>query len=77
MEKPVPLEEVTTPSLDALKSFTMGWRVQSTVSHASAVAHYQRAIALDPEFAKAYAAMGMAYYNSGQTDLAEQSTRKA
>ena len=76
-EKPAPLAEVTTPSLDALKAFTIAWKIEGTTSQAAAVGHYQRAIALDPEFAKAYAALGLVYYNIGQTELAEQNTRKA
>jgi serine/threonine protein kinase/tetratricopeptide (TPR) repeat protein len=77
LEKQAPLEEATTPSLEALKSFTMAWNLEGTLSMAAAARHYQHAIALDPEFAKAYAALGMVYYQTGQTELAAQSTRKA
>jgi serine/threonine protein kinase/tetratricopeptide (TPR) repeat protein len=77
VEKQPPLPEVTTPSLEALKSFATAWKIEATTSQAAAVGHYQRAIALDPEFAKAYAALGLVYYNTGQTQLAGQNTRKA
>ena len=77
MEKPAPLADATTSSLEALRSFTMGWKVNHETGQAAAVGHYQRAIALDPQFAYAYASLGMAYYNTGQTELAAQSTRKA
>jgi serine/threonine protein kinase/Flp pilus assembly protein TadD len=77
VEKQAPLAEATTPSLEALKSFTMAWKLESTTGQAAAVGHYQRALALDPEFAKAYAALGLVYYSIGQTELAEQHTRKA
>ena len=73
MEKPVPLEEVTTNSLDALKAYTTGSRLPS---YAAAVGHYQRAIAFDPSFAMAYAALGINSYNSGQTEKAAAYSRK-
>jgi serine/threonine protein kinase/tetratricopeptide (TPR) repeat protein len=76
-EKPAPLEEATTSSLEALRKYSMGWKVNRQAGQAAAIGHYQRAIDLDPRFAKAYASLGMAYYNTGQTELAAQSTRKA
>ncbi len=77
VERQPPLPEVTTPSLEALKAFATAWKIESTRGQAAAVGHYQRAIALDPEFAKAYAALGLVYYNIGQTELAGQYTRQA
>jgi len=74
---PVPLEEATTSSLEALRSYSTAVKVNHQTGQAAAVGHYQRAIALDPQFATAYAHLGMAYYNTGQTELAAQSTRKA
>ncbi len=74
LSKPVPPEEVTTSSIDALEAFTTGWRL---ASYAAAVDHNQRAIAFDPQFAMAYAALGINYYNSGQTELAAEYARKA
>ena len=76
METPAPLEEATTSSLDALRSYTTAIKINPT-GQAAAVGHYERAIVLDPQFAAAYAHMGMAYYNTGKTELAAQSTRKA
>jgi len=55
------LAEVTTPSLDALKSFSEGLRLWSAGQHDQAVARYEEAVELDPDFASAYAALGTAY----------------
>jgi eukaryotic-like serine/threonine-protein kinase len=74
LQKPVPLEEATTDSLEALKAFTTGWRLPSDKA---ALDHYQRAIAFDPQFAMAYSALGITYYGSGQTELAAEYSRKA
>jgi len=75
--KHAPLEEATTPSLEALKAFTTALRLESSASDTAAVEHYQRAIALDPEFALAYAYMTQLYYNTGQNERAAENGRKA
>ncbi len=74
LQKPIPLEEATTSSLNALQAFTTGWKLQSSTA---AVDHYQRAIALDPQFAMAYSTLGITYYVTGQTELAAKYSRKA
>jgi tetratricopeptide (TPR) repeat protein len=72
------LEQATTTSLDALKSYTMGREtlVKKGDSEAS-VPFFQRAIALDPNFAMAYASLGTVYSNLGKTDLSKQNIKKA
>ena len=75
--KHAPLEEATTSSLEALKAFTTALQLESSVSDSAAVEHYQRAIALDPEFALAYAFMAQLYYNTGQNESAAEAVRKA
>src|SRR4051812_31927114 len=76
-DKPAQLEQVTTSSLEALKAFTTAVKVDREIGQAASVGHYQRAVALDPQFAKAYAALGIAAYNIGQTELAAQATTRA
>jgi hypothetical protein len=44
---------------------------------AAAVPLFQRAIRLDPNFAMAYASLGVSYSNLGETSLAAQNARKA
>jgi serine/threonine protein kinase/tetratricopeptide (TPR) repeat protein len=72
-----PLEEATTSSLEALKSFSLGDVKHSTSDEFGAIPFYKRAIELDPNFAMAYARLGVIYGNFGQMDLAEQNQKKA
>jgi serine/threonine protein kinase len=72
-----PLDEATTSSLEALKAFTIGRSMQAVRGDAESVPYHQRAISLDPNFARAYAALGMAQYNLRQTSAASENFRKA
>jgi len=54
----VPLAEATTSSLEALKAFSLGRKVNGGQGHAAALPYYQRAIELDPNFAEGYQALG-------------------
>ena len=72
-----PLEEVTTPSLEALQAYTLGWQANLNGDESAAVASFQRAISLDPNFAMAYAALGTAYGGIGESRLAVENTTKA
>ena len=71
-----PLQQATTSSLEALKAFTMGDATRNQ-SDFKAIAFYQQAIELDPNFALAYARLGTSYGNIGQSDLLEQNEKKA
>ena len=51
--------------------------MKATQGGASAVPFFKRAIELDPDFADAYAALGMAYSDMGQSSLAIQSSKRA
>ncbi len=73
-----PPENVTTPSLEALQAYNLGWRATVVMSdYASAVPFFQRAVSLDPNFAMAYALQGANYFNLGESGRAAESTRKA
>ncbi len=61
----VPLYQATTPSLEALKAYSLGFREKDT---ASALTDHLRAIELDPNFAIAYEAVGTDYVDMGQTE---------
>ena len=56
-----PLAEATTPSLEALKAYSTGWKVASSTGNAAAVPFFKRAIEIDPKFAMAYARLGHAH----------------
>ncbi len=69
--------EATTPSLEALKAFSMGITTFRTKGNAEAIPFYKRALELDPNFAVAYASLGVAYGNLGQASLAAENIKKA
>jgi tetratricopeptide (TPR) repeat protein len=68
-----PLEEATTPSLEALKAFSSGRRASSPF----AIPFYKRAVELDANFALAYAFLGIAYTGRGEPSIAADYARKA
>ena len=72
-----PVEQATTPSLEALQAYSIGLKMQNTQGDASAVPFFKRAIDLDPNFAMAYARLGVAYFNLNQPTLAAENTAKA
>jgi eukaryotic-like serine/threonine-protein kinase len=73
-----PLENVTTPSLEALQAYTRGYQTIIIKSDsAGAIPFLQRAVSLDPNFAMAYAWLGTAYYNLFENMRAAESMRKA
>src|ERR1700730_7171893 len=72
----VPIE-ATTPSLEALKTFSMGVMNQSEKGDAEAIPFFQRAIEIDPNFAMAYARLAVSYGNLGQPGLAGENLKKA
>ncbi len=73
----VPIEQVTTASLDALKAFALGNAEFDRGRPLSSLPFYRRAVELDPNFAWVYARMGTVYANAGELELAKQYTRKA
>jgi serine/threonine protein kinase/tetratricopeptide (TPR) repeat protein len=73
-----PLEETTTRSLEALQAYSLGRKtMMGENDYAAAVPLFQRAIHLDPNFAMAYASLGVCYSVFGETNLSEQNTQKA
>ena len=72
-----PIYEATTSSLDALKFFSMGVEQQLKGKYPEAIPFFKRATEIDPNFARAYAAMSSMYYNTRQYDLAAEASRKA
>jgi len=72
-----PLEEASTPSLEALKAYSAGWRASFSTGSAAAVPFLKRAIEIDPNFASAYAALGRMYGDIGESVLSAVNTSKA
>src|SRR5271170_2316840 len=72
-----PLEQATTPSLEALKAFSLGRRVLFTTGFVETIPFFKHAIELDPSFALAYAMLGRMYGDLGESGVAADYTRKA
>ena len=72
-----PLEEATTPSLEALKAYSQGRKLHINGSAQAAVPVYQHAIEIDPNFAMAYTHLGQVYGEIGESDLSAQSITRA
>jgi tetratricopeptide (TPR) repeat protein/predicted Ser/Thr protein kinase len=72
----VPIE-ATTSSLEALKAFSMGVTTSHSKGDAAAIPFFKRALELDPNFAMAYAGLGVHYANLGQASLAAENLKKA
>jgi eukaryotic-like serine/threonine-protein kinase len=67
----------SSTSLEATREFAVAQGLQYTGKWDEAVTHFQRAIDLDPNMGRAYAALGTAKFNLGQVQEAEQYYRKA
>jgi len=72
-----PIDEATTPSLDALKSLSQGKRAQQERGADAAIPYFKHAVELDPSFAAAYSALGTSYSNLREPALASDNLRKA
>jgi DNA-binding winged helix-turn-helix (wHTH) protein/Tfp pilus assembly protein PilF len=72
-----PLMEATTPSLEALKAYSLGGKTQATQGDTAALPFFKRAIELDPNFALAYSSLTSVYGNLNELELAAQYARKA
>ncbi len=74
----VPLPNVATPSLDALKAFAVARNVvNTTADREQALGLYRRALQLDPQFALAHADMARVHASLGEVALAAAEWRKA
>jgi serine/threonine protein kinase/Tfp pilus assembly protein PilF len=69
--------EATTASLEALQAFSAGMKAALAGSNVRALALFQRAVAIDPDFALAHAFVGFRYGGMGESALARQSLLKA
>jgi eukaryotic-like serine/threonine-protein kinase len=72
-----PLAEATTSSLEALKAYNTGLKVLSAKGEAPAVPFFQRATEIDPQFATAFATLGLMYGAMGESALSAENTSKA
>ena len=72
-----PVEQATTSSLEALKAFSHGEKQRASGQEDEAIPLFQRAIELDPDFAKAHGALGTIYANLHEWELAREYNTRA
>jgi len=65
-----PIMQATTPSLDALRAYSLGQESFQRGDMPGAQALFEQAVALDPNFASAYMALATSFFNRGDTDHA-------
>jgi tetratricopeptide (TPR) repeat protein len=73
----VPLVEATTSSLEALKAYSLGAKAESEKGPPAALAYFQRAIQLDPNFAVAYEELGNVYGGLAELERSSEYLTKA
>ena len=73
----VPLARATTPSLEALKVYSMGLKAFGEKGPSAALPYFQRSIELDPNFALGYDELGLDYYNLSEVARASEYFTKA
>lgn len=72
-----PLEQATTASLEALQSYTAGYSEMVQGRFLAAAPLFERAIAIDPNFAMAYFFLGIALNNAGDDVRSREFARQA
>jgi tetratricopeptide (TPR) repeat protein len=73
----VPLEQATTPSLDALRAYSSGMKARNQKGPAEAIPYLKRAIELDPDFALAYGVLSTSYQLLGEDGLGREYAQQA
>ena len=76
----VPLEQVTTSSLEALQAYSLGMKYLTEGDFKRSLPYFQRAVELDPNFASAYMRIGHAMSHvemKGQLSIRNQNLEKA
>jgi tetratricopeptide (TPR) repeat protein/tRNA A-37 threonylcarbamoyl transferase component Bud32 len=73
----MPLEQATTSSLEALKAFSLGQAEHWKLADDKAIPYLRQATQLDPNFAMAYATLGVCLGNQGEPSQAMDQLKKA
>ena len=74
----VPIEQVTTSSLEALRAYGLGMKYVTADDYRGALPHFQRAVELDPNFASAHMRVANAIWEGGgQGSIAGENIEKA
>jgi len=73
----VAIVQATTPSLDALKEYTTGFRLVQAGQQTASLAHLERAVTLDPQFAIAWAQLATTHFNLRNIPEARRASERA
>jgi tetratricopeptide (TPR) repeat protein len=73
----VPIARATTPSLDALKAYTVGLARRARGAELESIPFLERALELDPTFAAAATTLSTVYGNLGEPGRSEEYARRA
>ncbi|HLO20476.1 MAG TPA: hypothetical protein VK192_08275, partial [Sphingomicrobium sp.] len=72
-----PLADGTTSSLEALKAYSTGQKLNLTSGTSAAIPLFRRAVDIDPNFALAHAHLGLKYSEVGASVLSAESATRA
>ena len=72
-----PVAEATTPSLDALRAYSLGVNEQDKGNNAGSIPFFKQAIELDPNFALAHMRLYIADWDIGEYELGRDAAAKA
>lgn len=72
-----PLEQASTPSLEALQNYTEGLSVMKRGQFRASIPLLERAIAIDPKFTMAYYLLGVAYEQAGDMERSGEYAKRA
>jgi serine/threonine protein kinase/tetratricopeptide (TPR) repeat protein len=72
-----PVEEATTPSLEALKAYSLGLKSLNAKGQTAGLPFFKRAVDVDPTFAMAYAWISAVYRNLNEVGRGADNARKA
>jgi tetratricopeptide (TPR) repeat protein len=72
-----PLDLATTSSLDALQAYRTGQTLYRSGKRSEAIAFYERAVELDPQFCSAYGMLGSAYHSIGDDEASRKNFARA
>ncbi len=72
-----PLQQATTPSLEALQAYSKAGKTWLSHGEAEAVPLFKQALEIDPTFAVAWADLGITYFNLGEAGLSAEYGKRA
>src|SRR5579872_6055087 len=73
----IPLQRATTSSLEALEAYTMAVKAGKSQGDMTALPLLKRAVEIDPNFALAYAQLGVVYSDLGEPDMSAANAKRA